>query len=68
MPIALAVTLLLAILLAPILLIRFRKRWVDEARRRVADCRRAALSRGDEFGKVVFRLVEVRFADCKAEP
>lgn len=41
---------------------------IDEARRRAADCRRAALSRGDEFGKVVFRLVEVRFADCKAEP
>jgi len=37
MPIALAVTLLLAILLAPILLIRFRKRWVATFNRAVTN-------------------------------
>jgi tetratricopeptide (TPR) repeat protein len=40
----------------------------DEARRRVADCRRAASSRGDEYGKVILRMVEIRFPDCKVEP
>jgi len=39
-----------------------------EARRRAADCRRAALSQGEEFGKVMVRLVEKRFPDFKAEP
>ena len=37
MPIALAVTLLLAILLAPILLIRFRKRWAAAFNRAVTN-------------------------------
>ena len=40
----------------------------DEARRRVADCRRAALSRGDEHGKIILRMVEIRFPNFKAEP
>jgi tetratricopeptide (TPR) repeat protein len=40
----------------------------DEARRCVADCRRAALSRGDEYGKIILRMVEIRFPNFKAEP
>jgi tetratricopeptide (TPR) repeat protein len=40
----------------------------EEARRRVADCGRAALSRGDEYGKILLRLVEIRFPNFKAEP
>ena len=38
----------------------------DEARRCVADCRRAALSRG-EYGKIILRMVEIRFRDFKLE-
>jgi tetratricopeptide (TPR) repeat protein len=40
----------------------------DEARRCVADCRRAALSKGEVLGKVMVELVEKRFPDFKAEP
>jgi hypothetical protein len=40
----------------------------EEARRRVADCRRAALSLGDEYGKIILRMVEIRFPNFKAEP
>jgi tetratricopeptide (TPR) repeat protein len=40
----------------------------DEARRRVADCRRVALSLGDEHGKIILRMVEIRFPDFKVEP
>ena len=36
-----------------------------EARRRVADCRRTALSRGDEYGKIILRMVEIRFPTSK---
>jgi tetratricopeptide (TPR) repeat protein len=41
---------------------------IDEARRRVADCRRAALSKGEALGKVMVELVEKRFPDFKVEP
>jgi hypothetical protein len=37
----------------------------EEARRRVADCRRAALSRADEYGKILLRMVEIRFPNSK---
>jgi len=37
----------------------------DEARRRVAACRRAGLSRGDEYGKIILRMVEIRFPTSK---
>jgi hypothetical protein len=40
----------------------------EEARKRVAECRRAALSRGDEYGKILLRMVEIRFPTFKAEP
>jgi hypothetical protein len=40
----------------------------DEARRRVADCRRVALSLGDEYGKIILRMVEIRFPNFKVEP
>jgi tetratricopeptide (TPR) repeat protein len=40
----------------------------DEARRRAADCRKAALSRGDELGKGMVELVERRFPELKAQP
>jgi Flp pilus assembly protein TadD len=40
----------------------------DEARRRVADCRRVALSLGDDHGKIILRMVEIRFPDFKVEP
>ena len=40
----------------------------DEARRCVADCRSVALSRGDEYGKTILRMVEIRFPDFKVEP
>jgi len=39
-----------------------------EARRRAADCRRAALSRGEVVGKVMVELLERRFPDFKVEP
>jgi hypothetical protein len=41
---------------------------IDEARRRVADCRRAALSKGEVVRKIMFELVEKRFPDFKVEP
>jgi ATP-dependent Clp protease ATP-binding subunit ClpA len=40
----------------------------DEARRRAAECRRAALSRGEVVGKVMVELLEKRFPDFKVEP
>jgi hypothetical protein len=45
-----------------------QQRETDEARRRVADCRRVALSLGDEHGKIILRMVEIRFPDFKVEP
>jgi ATP-dependent Clp protease ATP-binding subunit ClpA len=41
---------------------------IDEAGRRAADCRRAALSRGDEQGKGIVELVEKRFPELKGQP
>jgi Flp pilus assembly protein TadD len=41
---------------------------IDEAKRRVAECRKAALSKGEVVGKVMVELVENRFPDFKAEP
>ena len=40
----------------------------DEAGRRAAECRRAALSRGEEFGKTMVELLEKRFPDIKVGP
>jgi Flp pilus assembly protein TadD len=40
----------------------------DEARRRSADCRKAALSQGEMVRKVMVELLEKRFPDFKVEP
>jgi Flp pilus assembly protein TadD len=40
----------------------------DEAGRRAADCRRAALSQDDALGKGIVELVEKRFPELKGEP
>jgi hypothetical protein len=40
----------------------------DEARRRAADCRKAALSQGEMVRKVMVELLEKRFPDFKVEP
>jgi tetratricopeptide (TPR) repeat protein len=41
---------------------------VEDARQHAADCRRAALSQGEEFGKIMVKLVETRFPDFKMAP
>jgi hypothetical protein len=39
----------------------------DEARRRAADCRKAASLKGDEIGKGIVELIEKQFPELKAE-
>ena len=45
-----------------------RQGQIDEANRRAADCRKAALSRCDEIGKGVLELIEKRFPELKKRP
>jgi predicted Zn-dependent protease len=40
----------------------------DEAKRRAAECRRAAFSQGEPAGKLMVELLEKRFPDLKSEP
>jgi hypothetical protein len=40
---------------------------IDEARRRAADCRKAASLKGDEIGKGIVELIEKQFPELKAE-
>lgn len=42
-----------------------RQGQIDEARRRAADCRKAALSRSDNIGKSVVELIQKRFPELK---